>query len=326
MQIRTVIVGYGMGRYHGEVIPRTKGLELLGVCDLDRGRREAAEKDHPGIRTYADTAAVFADPEVDLVVLATPHDTHCPLTLAATKAGKHVVTEKVMCLNAREAEKMIEAARKAGVMLSVFQNRRWDADFLTVRKIIEDGTLGPVFQVESAVVGWGRPGGWRGVRKHCGGGALDWGAHLVDQANQLAGCAPVLVFADMQSHTWDVDIETHHKLLIRYESGLLVDIETSYNAWVEKDRWRVLGEKGALTKKGFGDDPVRVRTTVGSFQCTVEVPPLAGAWEAYYQNVADHLTKKADLAVKPEQCLTAMRVFDAAYASAAKSKAIALAV
>jgi scyllo-inositol 2-dehydrogenase (NADP+) len=325
LSIRTVIIGYGMGRYHAEVIPKTPGLELLGICDTDPARLEAAGAEHPGIRSYADTAKVFGDPQVDLVVLATPHDTHCPLAVAGAKAGKHVVTEKVMCLNAREAERMIEAAAKAGTMLSVFQNRRWDGDYLTVRKIMDDGTLGTVFQVESAVVGWGSPGGWRGVRKHCGGGMLDWGAHLVDQANQLAGCPPVTVFADMQSHTWSVDIETHHKVLIRYASGLLADIETSYNAWVEKDRWRVLGERGALTKKGFGDDPVRIRTTVGSFSCSVEVPPVPTTWDAYYRNVADHLKKKAPLAVKPEECLLSMRVFDAAYASAAKGKAVALA-
>lgn len=324
MGVRCAVVGYSMGRLHADHISRTAGLELAGICDTDPAKRALAEADRPAVRTWSDIAEVLADESVDLIVLVTPHDTHCPLAIRVARAGKHVITDKVMCLNAREAERMIAAAEKAGVLLSVFQNRRWDGDFLTVRSVVEDGVLGKVFQLESAVVGWGRPGGWRGVRQHCGGGLLDWGAHLVDQANLLADSPPVRVHAAMRHPKWDVDIETHHRVWIEYASGMLADIETSYDAWVDKDRWRVLGDRGGLVKKGFGDDPARIRTTVGSLQCSIEMPSLSTRWEAYYANIAEYLAGKAELQVRPEQCLRAMRVFDAAYASHARGRAVRL--
>jgi predicted dehydrogenase len=313
-----------MGSYHARLIAETTGLELAGVCDTNPERLAAAEHDHAGIRAYSELKALLADSAVDLVALVTPHDEHCPQAVAAAKAGKHVVVDKPMCLSAREGQRMIEAARRAGVMLSVFQNRRWDGDFLTVRKIVEHGTLGPVFQIESSVGGWGAPGGWRRVKKHMGGNLLDWGAHLVDQANILAASPPVRVFAQMQHRVWDVDIETHDKLLVCYESGLVADIEVTCVAWSGKQRWRILGEKGALDKAGFGDDPVRVRTDVATFGAEVLVPPLPGAWQSYYQNVSDHLNKRAELAVKPEGPLLAMRVMDAAFASAQSGKMVSL--
>jgi len=322
VSIRCAVIGYGMGRLHAQYINGCEGLELVAVCDVDGAKRAAAAADFPAIRTIADARRVFRADDIDLAAIVTPHDTHCPLAVAAAKAGKHVVTDKVMCLNAREAEKMIDACAQAGVMLSVFQNRRWDGDFLTVRRIVEDGTLGPIFQIESSVGGFGLAGGWRAIKKHMGGWLLDWGAHLVDQANILAGCEPVSVYAEMPHRVWDTDIETHDKVLIRYESGLVADLEVTSIAWSPKQRWRVLGEKGALTKEGFGDDPVRVRTNVGSLGAGAEIAPVPTTWEEYYRNVSAHLNKRAELAVKPCECLKTMRIMDAAYASAKSGRSV----
>lgn len=325
MSIRCAVIGYGMGEHHAHLIEKAAGLELVAVCDVDPARRDRALSQRPHLRTYDDPRKLFGDADVDLVVIVTPHDTHCALAVAAAKAGKHVVTDKVMCMSVREADRMIAAASEAGVMLSVFQNRRWDGDFMTVRRIIEEGALGPIFEVESAIGGFGVPGGWRREKKHGGGQIMDWGAHLVDQANILGGFRPVTVFADLRTLVHSVDVDTHAKVTIRYDSGLVADVEVSCVSWLERPRWRIRGEAGALEKATIGGDPVRLRAQVGSFTATMEIPPMPTTWESYYENVAAHLLNGAELAVKPEESRVCMQVMDAAFASAAKGSSVKVA-
>ena len=133
MSIGVGVVGYGaqfdMGGRHAGQIRETEGLELRGLFDLDPARREAAREEQPDAIIYETYDELLAASNIELVVIVTPHDTHAPLSIAASGAGKHLVTEKVMCLNVQEADAMIAAAEKADRMLSVYQNRRWDGDF-----------------------------------------------------------------------------------------------------------------------------------------------------------------------------------------------------
>jgi len=186
------VVGYGYsGRaFHTYLPTLADGLNLRAIAVRNPAVRQQAAADHPEARVYADLDTLLADGAIQLVILATPHDTHRDLAIQAMEAGKHVVTDKVMALNAHQAEEMIAAARRNDVMLSVFHNRRWDWDYLTVQKVVSDGLLGEPFLFHAAVAGYGAPRGWRGDRAKSGGIMYDWGAHFMDQALQLVP-APV---------------------------------------------------------------------------------------------------------------------------------------
>ena len=139
--INTAIIGYGYaGRcFHAYLISLAEGLNLYVIASRNAERRQRAARDYPGVRIYETIDQVIADDAVDLVVLATPHNTHAKLAIKAMDAHKHVVTDKIMCMNAAEADAMIEASRRNNVLLSVFHNRRWDWGYLTVKTVIEDG-------------------------------------------------------------------------------------------------------------------------------------------------------------------------------------------
>ena len=320
MSVRLAVIGYGMGRYHCSDISKTRGLKLYAVCDIDADKRKAAQ-DEWKVKTYASFEEVLADDKVDLVVLVTPHDTHAPMAIAALKAGKHVITEKVMCLSVAEADAMIAAAQKAGKVLSVYQNRRWDSDFVTVKHVVQTGMLGEVFSVASCADGYGQPGGWRTHKKHGGGLLYDWGAHLTDQMVQLADSDPETVFAQIESRVWNVDVDTFAKVVVRFKNGLVGDIEVGCISWIPRPRWLVRGEKGALLLKSW-DDQFRLRTHVNGINTEMRFDKLQSSWQEYYANISAVLNKGAELAVKPEQVRKAIQIIEAAFRSAETGEAV----
>jgi scyllo-inositol 2-dehydrogenase (NADP+) len=197
------IAGYGLaGRvFHGPLVAHTPGLEVRAAFSRTEERRAEAARRHAGIKTHATYEALLDDPAVQLVVVGTPHDTHEQMVIQAAEVGKHVVVDKIMCLSVAEGERMIAAARRNNVLLSVFHNRRWDSDYLTLKSVIEQGLIGEPYVIESAVTSPGpspawlqsnstasdRPRGWRSYAEFGGGPMRDWGAHLFDQAVQLGG-------------------------------------------------------------------------------------------------------------------------------------------
>jgi predicted dehydrogenase len=156
---RVAVIGYGFaGRcFHSYLISLVPGLQLAGIASRDAATRERIVAER-GCRAYESFEQVLADPSVDVVVLATPNHTHADLAVTAMDAGKNVVSDKVMCLSVADCDRMIEAARRNNVLLSVFQNRRWDGDFLTLQQAMRDGSLGTVKYIELAWQGYGRVG------------------------------------------------------------------------------------------------------------------------------------------------------------------------
>ena len=335
--INAAVVGYGYsGRaFHSYLIGLADGLDTYAISTRDPGRQGVAREAHPEARIYPDLHSLLRDDRVDLVVFATPHDTHRDLAVQAMDAGKHVVTDKVMAMNAQEAEEMIAASRRNNVMLSVFHNRRWDWDYLTVRKAISDGLLGDPYLFQVGIMRYGKPGGWRGSKAHSGGILYDWPAHFVDQALQLVESEVESVFCDIRYRdTWDTDIGNYAKLLIRFRNGILYQIEIGNLAAVNIPRWYVVGDMGGLVKYGLDpqegpmregnieaaeenrEDCARVVTMAQGEPKELVLDSVRGSWKSYYQNISDVLNKGADLAVKPEEALQTMRVYDAAMKSA----------
>ena len=341
--IPTAVVGYGFaGRcFHTYLVGlAAPGLVLKGVVSSRPVARQAIAADL-GVRAYERYEEVLADDEVELVVLATPNDLHASQAIAALQAGKHVVTDKPMCLDGAEADAMLAAAEDAGKMLSVFQNRRWDGDYLTVRGLLDDGTLGDLVYAQLAWGQYGAPRSWRGEAKRGGGKFVDLGAHMIDQALQLAPGPLERVYARFSDAGLASDVEDHAHCVLSFAGGAEVHVVTSSIARIPMPRWYVLGTYGALVKEGLDpqekamiagdidaarederDNWPRLRREVDGETRETVLEPVAGRWRSYYENVADAIRGRAELAVTAASVRRVMAVFDAARESARHGRAV----
>ncbi|MDB5097398.1 MAG: iolW 1 [Cyanobacteria bacterium RYN_339] len=321
------ILGYGFaGRgFHARLIARVPELQLAAVATRSEERQAQAKAD--GVPAVFSTLADML-PHVDLVVLATPHDTHRDEALAVMRAGKHVVIDKPMCLSSADADRLLEARDEAGVLLSVFHNRRWDWDYLTVRHALAQGWLGEPYLVEATVLRYKAPRGWRADAETGGGLIWDWGAHLVDQALQLVPAPLVDVSCEVQRRKWGAGAGSFARLQLRFENGVLYAIEIGNLATILKPRWFILGEDGALRKEGLdpqepallggfepGEKPEE-RALIKTLDDERVIDSLRGDWADYYRNVAEAVAGRAPLAVTAEQGRQVVAVLEAATRSA----------
>jgi scyllo-inositol 2-dehydrogenase (NADP+) len=195
-QLRVAVVGYGLAGsvFHAPLIAATPGMQVSAVVTGNAERAENARQAYVGVEVFADVDSLIAKADdFDLVVVATPNRMHAPTALAAIDAGIAVVIDKPFAVSVAEGESLIDAAAAHGVPLSVYQNRRWDGDFLTLRRLLDEGALGEVTRYESRFERW-RPvagTGWResGSPSDAGGLLFDLGPHLIDQALLLFGPA-----------------------------------------------------------------------------------------------------------------------------------------
>jgi len=344
------LVGYGLAgkAFHGLLIKATKGLEVRAISTSSEERGAQARADFPDATVVAGFDELLQVAGLDAIVVGTPHDTHKDLAMRALGRGLHVVTDKIMCLGVREADQMIEAAQQAGKMLSVFHNRRWDSDFLTLRACLARRLVGEPCVIESAVLRAGpdatpapppeqRP--WRYRADKGGGPFRDWGAHLMDQAMILGGGMPETVYCDLQFRRPKLDVETLATCTMRFPSGLRMRIEAGAHSWIQRPRWYVQGTEGTLKMEGL--DPqeawlrkgeVVARTERAKFDAGhTEVVKGAGAapleivpgdYLAFYENIAAVLAGEAALAVTPESCRDVLRVYEAAFESARRNEVI----
>lgn len=321
--IRMGVIGYGgafnMGRAH---LSQGRDARLIpsAVCDLDPERTEQAKADFPGIWTGNNVEEFLASAPVDLVIVITPHNTHADLCIKASQAGKHVITEKPFCITADEATAMIEAAKSAGKMLSVYHNRRWDGDFMAIRQTVHGGAIGDVFSIEMGMAGYGHPGyWWRSKKEISGGHFYDWGAHMVDWMLHIVQQPMVDVSGIFQKRVWmDVTNEDHTQAIIRFEDNIWGNIEMSSIARAPKPRYRILGTKGAIVDRWEGH--FTLYSEVAGLPAESKVPYLKDDWPAYYRNIAAHLTEGAKLAVTAESARRIISLIETAEKSAVAGK------
>jgi scyllo-inositol 2-dehydrogenase (NADP+) len=300
-----------MGKYHGEMI-NAAGMKTVAACDVDSARMEIAAGDFPGIRTYTDIDTLLDDPEIDLVILILPHNLHAPVAVKAANKGKHVIVEKPMCISVSEADAMIDAATANNVMLSIFHNRRFDGDFMTIRSLIEKGVIGDVFHIE-AMMGSLHPLGnwWRSDKKISGGAMFDWGAHIIDWIFHLVPKQVVGVDGYYQKLRWfEHTNEDHTELTIRFDGGANANVEISSLAASAKARWRILGTKGAIVMHSW--DKIEVTVDHDGYIAKFEPQIMKTNQQAYYNNIAGHLMKGEDLVVKPEEARRIISIIEAA--------------
>lgn len=309
-----------MGKTHGSQM-QAAGIEFVAACDSDPARAAAASEENPGIKTFLDYREMLADPDIDLVTVILPHNLHAEVAIECSNAGKHVVTEKPMCLSVAEADAMMAAAQKAGKMLSVYHNRRWDADFVKIRELIHEGMIGDVVSMELCIGGFSKPGEWWRSKKEISGGILfDWGAHMIDWTLNIVQSDVDHVYGVLYKGAWPkATIEDHGQAHIRFKNGALAEITVTNVGSIAKPKWTVLGTKGGLTSD-WGK-PITVKVDHNGHLATFEVPYGQDDWGGYYQNVADHLYKGQALVVKPEETRKIIAIIEAAEASSASGQA-----
>lgn len=306
--VRCAVIGYGgafnMGKYHADYITKAEGLELVAVCDLDPQRTCVAKDDFPHVKTFNSVDDLLADGEFDLASIVLPHNAHAPVAIQCLAAKKHVVVEKPMCITVAEATEMIETAKKSGVMVTTFHNRRFDGDYLAIKEVIEKGLIGDIFHVETGGGGYSHPGTWWRADKRISGGAFyDWGAHFVDWLLGLVPGKMVGITGFFQKLVWlDATNEDHVQALVRFESGAVADVQLSNIAKVGKPKWRILGTKGAILDPAPGvTGGFKVYLNVDGYPAEIEVKYKQGNWQGYYDNIAGHLLRGEELIVKPEE-------------------------
>jgi scyllo-inositol 2-dehydrogenase (NADP+) len=334
-EIRVGVLGYGYaGRsFHAYLVGLEPRMKLTAVASRDATRRERAAAEH-GVATYPTLDEMLSKGDVDLVVIATPHDVHAEQAIQVMDAGKHVVVDKVMALSMAEADAMIAARDRNRVQMSVFHNRRWDGDFMTVRRALEADLLGRLLSFEIGIWRYGRPGSWRSRRAEVGTILHDWGAHFVDQALQLGASSVVSVFARSQ-HEWpEIEVESYISADIQFANGVIGRTEVATRARLGKPHWYVVGDRGALIKDGVDpqeaamvagnidaarEEPAnyaRVVTELNGLQSELRLTTVRGSWRGYYAGVADALLDGKPMAVTAEQVRRVVGVLEAAQQSA----------
>lgn len=240
----------GLGRsgwgIHCAYLSKAPEYELVAVVDPIEARRNEAIETLGVKRAYATPEELFADGEVELVVVATPSHTHKALAIEALEAKKHVQVEKPFALNVAEADEMIAAAKANDRILTCFQNRRADPDFLKVQELIRSDAVGRVFHIRIGNYQFNRRSDWQTL-VHLGGGMLNnWGAHRLDQALLLLDGAVEAFFCDLKQTVSAGDAEDHVKVCLKGASGLVVDVEIFSACPIPQPTWTVIGERGMI--------------------------------------------------------------------------------
>ncbi len=325
--VKAGVVGYGpsfnMGRAHMTMMREQAGFDTVAACDIDPARCAAAEEENPGITTYRSLKAMLDKSDAELVVVITPHNLHAKQVLQILESGRHAITEKPFCVTVDEATAMIDTAHAKKRMLSVFHNRRWDGDYMTLRKVIADGLIGDVFHIECCFGGYGHPSFWWRSHKPIAGGAFyDWGAHFLDWILNLVPSKITEVSGYFQfKRQWhDVTNEDHCEAVVRFANGCRAGLEISSLAAIGKKRWRILGTQGAI--EDLGNEKFRLVSMTGGVQQDVLIDYLPSDWEAYYRNIADHLLLDEPLAVTPESARRVIGVIETAEKSSRAGKAL----
>lgn len=338
------IIGYGLaGRvFHAPLVDATPGLRLTSIVTGNPQRRAEAAERYPGVRTLAGPSELWANGEHDLVVVAAPTESHVPLASAAVERGTAVVVDKPLAVTAAEAEGLVTRAQEAGVLLTVFQNRRWDSDHLTLARLIDEGRLGRVIRYESRFERW-RPepkGAWResAPPERGGGQLLDLGSHLVDQALTLFG--PVTHVYGEIGALRGLPSDDDAFLALHHASGTLSHLHMSAMTAAPGPRLRVLGmEAGYVapqldtqedrlragsrpdTAESWGAEPQSHWGRLVTGDYSVPIRSERGDWPAFYRRLAEALSDGGPAPVDAADAVAALRVLEAAR-RASESRAI----
>lgn len=343
--LRTAIAGFGLSGsvFHAPLIAANPAYSLDLIATSDAGRQAAAAERYPSARLVGTPAAILeAAGDVDLLVLGTPPATHAPLARAALEAGLDVVVDKPFAVTSAEGRELLELAARLGRVLTVFQNRRWDGDFLTLRSLLAAGSLGTVTRYESRFERWApavtKPWKAAATAGEGGGVLFDLGTHLVDQALQLFGPATV-THAELATRRPGGASDDDVFLALRHNSGVTGHLWMNLLCAQQGPRFRVLGSGGGFTKHGI--DPQEPYLAAGGSPLDAgygvedndwagllgrdghldRLPTERGAYPEFYRILAEKIadggaTSSLPLPVDPADAVAALEIIEQARALA----------
>lgn len=347
---RLGIIGFGGMAHHHKTELYDKKFERVvihGIYDINPDKK--AETLSYGFKWYDTLNEILSDSEIDIILVATTNEAHKDLSIAALKAGKHVVCEKPATVSSEELTEIMQAAQKYGRVFTIDQNRRTNKDYVLMRRTLEKGLIGRPYVIESRVEGSrGMPSGWRTIKALGGGMMLDWGVHLIDQIMYMTNEKVTQVFCKMFSIDYP-EVDDNFRLDITFESGLLAHIEVSTNNYITHPRWYVLGNEGTMQidswdctgkvvrcidKENKWDEEIfytkagptktmapRNANSVETIELT-EPEDVIDNLRPVYNQLCDAIEGKAELTIKPEQALRVMKVMEAAFESDEKQEVI----
>jgi scyllo-inositol 2-dehydrogenase (NADP+) len=345
--IEVGLVGFGLaGRaFHAPVIRAVPGLHLAAI--VQRSGTEAAEK-YPDVRIVRSLDELLSMPEVGLVVIATPNDTHYLLARKCLEAGRDVVVDKPFATTLEEAKSLVETAKETGRLLTVYQNRRYDGDFQAIRTLVADGTLGRIVRFESAYDRFRpqlKPGAWRETTRPGSGILFDIAPHLIDHALVLFGL-PEAVTGDIRVERENAVADDAFDITLHYSNGMRAVLRSSILAAAPRPRFVLLGTKGSFVKQTFDPQEMNLRrgdipadkpwgfepeenwgvltVPAGDSFKRRRFPSATCDYRDYYSNVRDAILGRAALAVTPEYALHVMRMLELARESSRKRCTIPL--
>lgn len=343
-KIKTGVIGYGLSgkAFHAPYLDTHPGFEMIKV--VERHKTESKEI-YPYVEVVMDYKEVLADPEIELVVHCTPNTLHYPMVKESLEAGKHVIIEKPFTNSSKEADELISIAEKKQLKIFVYQNRRWDGDFLTIQKLLKSGDLGDVEYFEVHFDRYSpefKNDAWREEKLPGSGVLYDLGPHLIDQALTLFGM-PDMIEADVQAQRDNSKVDDFFRIKFSYS-----DKEAVLTAGVlVKElgpRFIIHGSKGSFIKYGIDpqEEPLRNGkmpegedwgiessdnwglVTIGyddeDFDGRIETE--AGNYMGFYNNVFDVLRNSAEMAVKPYEARNVIRMIELAFDSAKLGKEV----
>jgi predicted dehydrogenase len=331
------IVGFGrIGNEHAGWLASANGIQAMAAADPTPARLALAES--RGLRAFDRVELMLADTSIDVALISTPTSMHFDHAMLAIRAGKHVMIEKPMALNFEQAQRLAGAAAGSKRVLSVFHNRRWDRDYLTVKSAILSGAFGRIINVESRLGQWSSCVGpaarewhpsWRNEAEFGGGGLYDWGSHFVDQIWQLMLPAkPIRVFAQLRGNVWTRDCDDFARLCIDFDNDAVAMVEINTTTTRPLPRWHIDGTRGS------GDSPfslsfdttewARLSYQDANFGAPRGIPPAdPGLTEPQiWEQFASECRGDGRAAVSVKSVLATMYLLDAARKSAALGQAV----
>ncbi len=342
------LMGYGFAgaTFHAPVIEHCGGAAdashepLARVAAIATSKPEHALADYPKAKTVADLDALLAIEEIECIVIATPNDTHFDMAAKTLEAGKHVVVDKPVTLSATDAATLARLARERGLVFAPFHNRRWDGDFLTVRELIENNTLGRVVHFESHFDRF-RPQirqRWREEASRGGGLLFDLGPHLIDQALVLFG-APETVYATVKSHRDHATAPDYVHLLLGYADKEVV-LHASALSAIEPPRFAIHGTLGSYVKTGLdtqedqlkaglrpgdagfggGNAAGTLRVVSGDREVEHPLPTKDGVYVDFYRALVSSIRRGEPFPVTPQDAVDVMTIIELADRSAREGR------
>jgi scyllo-inositol 2-dehydrogenase (NADP+) len=345
-KIKVGIIGYGFSAsiFH---VPLLKTIKEFEITKVVSSNAQKVKNDLETVEVVSDIEQIINDENIELVIITTPNTLHYPMTKKALQAGKHVVVEKPFVVESKEAEELIQIAKEKNRVLSVYHNRRWDNDFLTVKHCIQKGLLGDIFTYESHFDRY-RPqvrNRWREQNIKGSGILYDLGSHLIDQALHLFGL-PQFVTADVFPQRTGAEVDDYFHLILGYDR-LRVILHSGSIVKSPGPRFQVHGSKGSFIKYGLDSQEEALKqgykpgdagwgadreewygeftTGEGERSTTVKVETIPGSYESYYQGIFEAIRHHKPVPVTAEEAMNTIKVIEYALKSSKEKRTISLA-